>query len=114
MEYIKKAPLFLLILFSLWYAGLFGYFNQGVISIEVPYIGNFRIALAIVVLASFLSGAVFASIFFAYDSLRKSLLLRSSKKTINTLKSSIDHQAPMTPTIDQYSHDKAVKAEPEV
>lgn len=94
MQFIKRAPLFLIILFSLWYAGLFGYFNQGAIAIEVPYLGNFRIAAALAIMASFVFGAIFASAFFGYDSIRKSMQLRKNKKTISSLETSIskDHE----------------------
>ena len=90
MDYFKKAPLFFIVLISLWYVGLFSYFNQGMISLEVPYIGTFKLAAAIAILGSFVSGAVFACIFFAYDAMRKSWMIRSSQKTIKNLQNEVD------------------------
>ena len=78
------------------------------IRVEIPYIGNFSIASAIVFLGSFVSGALFAAIFFAYDSLRKFVSLRRSQKQLAKLKKETESKA--YPSIDM-SGDKLVKHE---
>ena len=99
MGYIKKLPIFVFVLGSLWYIGLFCYFNQETIQVEIPYLGVFNIASAIVFLVSFISGAVFAAVFFAYDSLRKFFEIRKRNKQLKRLQKETEYNSALEPTI---------------
>lgn len=93
MGYIKKLPLFFFVLVVLWYGGLFVYFNREIISVEIPYLGIFQVSSALSFLSSFIGGAVFAAIFFAYDSLKKYFSLRKSQKQLASLQKETETKA---------------------
>ncbi|SMF34541.1 LapA family protein [Pseudobacteriovorax antillogorgiicola] len=106
MGYFRKLPIFLFMLVTLWYVGLFCYFNQVSIRIEIPYIGIFSIASAIVFLVSFLSGAIFAAFFFGYDALRKYISLRRSVKQLEQLRKETETKASLEPVIAETPKDQ--------
>ena len=97
MDYFKKVPFFLIFLIGLVYIALFSYYNQGYIDIEAPYLGNFKLPTALLVLFSFVIGSLFSMGYFVVELTRKSLEIRSLSKQLKNLRGTSRDQVSKDP-----------------
>ncbi len=83
MSYIRKFFSFVLVLLGLGYGGYFGYLNMDKVYVNVPYLGEFRVAGFLAFLTAFIVGALFAAVFFGYDFFRKSFEVHRSRRALH-------------------------------
>ncbi|MCX6129394.1 MAG: hypothetical protein NTX25_10080 [Proteobacteria bacterium] len=83
MRFIRRFVSFVITLFGLGYSGYFGYLNMDKVYVNIPYLGEYRVAGFLIFLAAFVLGGFFAALFFGYDFFRKSFEVRKSRRALS-------------------------------
>lgn len=83
MSFIRRFFHFILVLFGISYGGYFGFLNMDKVYVNVPFLGEFRVAGFLAFLAAFIVGAIFAAVFFGYDFFRKSFEVHRSRRALS-------------------------------
>ena len=83
MSFIRRFTSFVVVCCVMAFGCYFCFLNMDRIYVNVPLLGEFRVAGFLAFLITFLLGAIFSAIFFGYDFFRKSLELRRSRKAVH-------------------------------
>ena len=86
MNFFNKLISLVLSLAGILYLAYFAFVNTELVYMRLPLLGEYKIPGTLSFISAFLVGVLFSCLFFAKDSMQKTMSLRKSRKELLSLK----------------------------